>query len=324
MEECTTFACSLCDYSTSRKTNYLRHVTTKRHMDNHSVVASGCDSNVCECGKSYVHASGLSRHRAVCPVHLMIQLDKEYDDEPRDTPTTDSLVSVADKQTDKLTQQANADGDIKTILTDIAQQLREMKETQALQQQQITNNNNINNNYILNLNMYLNENCKDALSLQDFVKQITFVFDDLKDKSWRSKVLLNNLGSLKVENRPFHCVDTNTCQVVMKNGGQWQEGNKDDIVSTLDSCGKHVQKQFGPQWDSQYPDWTSSEQHSRRYMDLWWNITQDPSQSQVEEDLKNVSSKTVLDRAESHNVGGKHRRRLPPVIKSRKPVATPE
>ena len=89
--------------------------------------------------------------------------------------------------------------------------------------------------------MFLNENCKNAISLEDFVNQITFVFDDLKDRSWRSKILLNNLDSLQLENRPFHCVDSETKQVVMKMGVR-QKGSTDDIVSTLDSCGKHTSK----------------------------------------------------------------------------------
>ena len=183
--------------------------------------------------------------------------------------------------------------DLKYLLTDIAQQLRELKETRNTEPlQQITKN--YNHNYVFNLNMFLNENCKDALSLQDFVKQISFVFDDLKDKSWRSKVLLNNLGSLQLENRPFHCLDTTTCQVVMKNGTEWQEGNKDDIVSTLDKCGRHVQQKFGPQWETQFPEWINSEKYSKRYMSLLHNITREPTSSQIEDELKHVSKETIL------------------------------
>ena len=177
--------------------------------------------------------------------------------------------------------------EIKGLLGDIAQQLKELKELKD--SHQITNN-----NYVLNLNMFLNENCKNAISLQDFVNQITFVFDDLKDSSWRSKVLLNNLDSLQLENRPFHCVDSVTQQVVMKNGSEWQKGSTEDIVSTLDSCGKHIQKQFGPQWESQYPEWTNSEKYSRQYMNLWCNISKQPTLSQLQEEVRLVSNETTL------------------------------
>lgn len=313
MDDTPNYECYLCGFTTTRRTNYIRHIGTKKHIENVSA-KNACqykslDKVYCECGKAYKHMSGLSRHRPICPVYLMISLDEKQCDhseiitnEETRKQSQEETLKQSQEETLKQSQEDNtidekSGDDIKTILTDIAQQLREMKETQAKQQQQITNNNNYNNNnYILNLNMFLNENCKDALSLQDFVQQITFVFDDLKDKAWRSKVLLNNLGSLQLENRPFHCIDSAACQVVLKNGGQWQQGCKDDIVSTLDSCGKYVQKQFGPQWDLQYPDWAASEKHSRQFMDLLWNITQEPSLSQMEEDVKLVSTKTVLNK----------------------------
>ena len=299
------FKCGLCFFTTNRKCDYIRHMLTQKHKDNCKLTSQKkCSNHYCACGKTYKHRSGLSRHKAICPVNLQLELDilDESQDENDDGFTSigassDVVESVSETipNTEEPTrrQESQLAGDnVTSLLTDIAQQLREMKETQERQQQQITSN--VNNNYILNLNMFLNENCKDALSLQDFFKQITFVFDDLKDNAWRSRVLLNNLGSLQLEDRPFHCLDTSTCQVVMKNGSRWQQGSKDDIVSTLDSCGKQVQTQFGPQWDLQYPGWADSDSHSRQYVDLWRNITKEPSQSQVEEDLKRVSHKTTL------------------------------
>lgn len=283
------FTCRLCMFTTDRKQDYVRHMATLKHRDNCKTQTEG-SYVYCECGKTYRHKSGLSRHKPVCPVHLQLMLDTGDDDGVK---SDDGDTQGNRGQSCSPPQEEPIVGsEIKGILTDIAHQLRELKETQSLQQQQITAN--VNNNYILNLNMFLNENCKDALSVQDFIKQITFVFDDLKDKAWRSRVLLNNLGSLQLENRPFHCLDTTTCQVVLKNGGQWQEGNKDDIVSTLDSCGKQVQTQFGPQWDLQYPGWADSDSHSRKYVDLWRNITKEQSPSQVEEDLKRVSQRTTI------------------------------
>lgn len=293
------FKCWVCSFTTDRKHDYVRHMTTQKHRENCKAKAqSGAPCHHCACGKAYKHRSGLSRHKPICPVNIRLELDildELHDCEQNGTSeegvATKSDEVVTERHTETPDQRLNGN-EVTGLLTDIAQQLRELKETHALQQRQVTSN--INNNYILNLNMFLNENCKDALSMQDFVKQITFVFDDLKDKAWRSRVLLNNLGSLQLENRPFHCLDTATCQVVLKNGSRWQEGSKDDIVSTLDSCGKQVQTQFGPQWDLQHPGWAESDSRSRQYVDLWRNITKEPSPSQVEEELKQVSHKTTL------------------------------
>lgn len=273
MEEDKIFFCKKCNYSSNRLTDYKRHLTTSKHKN---IVKKNINNKkyVCECGKEYVHMSGLSRHRPICPTYLsIIFANEKY------------------KEDEELTIEKIKNGDnneIKGMLCNIATQLEEIKQTR-----QVTTT---NNNYVLNLNMFLNENCKNAISLQDFVKQITFVFDDLKDRTWRSRVLLNNLDSLQLEKRPFHCLDTKTQQVVLKNGSEWQKGSTDDIVSTLDSCGRHVQKHFGPKWDLQYPNWANSEKYSKQYMNLWCNITKEPTTSQVEEDLKNVSNKTNLKR----------------------------
>jgi hypothetical protein len=265
----------------------------------------------CECGKKYRYYSGLSRHRPICPVYLSFMFDnvknqksnvvdenneqllvsstnEKFPKEETTTPaiTTNTTINTIEESSKEKTET----GELRELLTDIASQIKELKELKET----LPVTTNYNNNYVLNLNMFLNENCKNAISLQDFVKQISFVFDDLKDRSWRSKVLLNNLGSLQLENRPFHCVDSTTQQVVLKNGSEWQEGSTDDIVSTLDSCGKHVQKQFGPQWELQHPGWTESDKYSRKYMDLWCHITREPTQSQVDEDVKRVSNETSL------------------------------
>lgn len=320
------------DYARHIKTR--KHSNKVYLFLNPQLTMGGQGKLYCACGRAYTHRSGLSRHRAMCSAYLNMKLDcyvcsdDENDDEvPEEVPeeVADDIVDDnADDTTDIVADSdegpsatptvptarverdhpqtstsgvsgfANPFGvsteEVTFLLSDIAQQLREMKQTQLVQQQQITNN----NNYVLNMNMFLNEKCKDALSVQEFLKQMTFVFDDLKDRTWRSKVLLNNLGSLQLENRPFHCLDTSTFQVVLKNDGGWQEGNKDDIVSTLDNCGKHVQKNFGPQWESQHPNWMTSDRYSKQYMSLWSNITREPSQDQVDEELKRVSSSTAL------------------------------
>lgn len=325
-------ACKPCGYVTTRRQDFTKHLLTKKHVrtvnpPKRCKKKQKCEFK-CECGKSYKHLSGLSRHRAVCDIYLSIKLMMHLDiideqkteayediqattDKCETQKTSMSSVSgsrksyvenvIVDKpadlaKTDDTEQPSNSVQDqptVQAMLSDIARQLKEIKELNATQVIAPTTNYN-NHNYIVNVNMFLNENCKDALSLQDFFKQIKFVFDDLKDKTWRSRILLNNLDSLQLENRPFHCVDATTCQVVMKNGTEWQEGNKEDIVSTLDSCGRHVQQQFGPQWDKEYPGWVESDKQSKRYMHLWRNISTEPTPNVLQEELRRVSTETQL------------------------------
>lgn len=312
MEEDKVYQCKLCNYTTIRIRDFKRHLKSSKHLKLFDEIKME-KSFECECGKKYRYYSGLSRHRPICPVYLSFMLDNvknpnsiqtsnDVDEDieqllvssnenvPKEETTTTAVTANTTINTIEDSSKKTETGELRELLTDIASQIKELKELKET----LPVTTNYNNNYVLNLNMFLNENCKNAISLQDFVKQISFVFDDLKDRSWRSKVLLNNLGSMQLENRPFHCVDSTTQQVVLKNGSEWQEGSTDDIVSTLDSCGKHVQKQFGPQWELQHPGWTESDKYSRKYMDLWYHITREPTQSQVDEDVKRISNETSL------------------------------
>jgi hypothetical protein len=234
MEQNKIYFCDACYYKTHRITDYRRHLSSSKHANRNIITSNKKEKQFeCDCGKLYSHMSGLSRHRPICSIYL----SKMFDNENVKKIDENEKIKLTNGEIEKI---ENSDGEIKLLLTDIAKHLKELKEIKP-----ITSSTHYNNSYVLNLNMFLNENCKNAISLQDFVKQITFVFDDLKDRKWRSKILLNNLGSLELENRPFHCVDSNTCQVVLKNGSVWQEGSTDDIVSTLDlACLNDVDVSF--------------------------------------------------------------------------------
>ena len=264
--------CEICEYTTKRKADYRRHLSSSRHLEKTAPAMALKKRLTCVCGRHYVHMSGLSRHRSSCSY------------------VKDSEGSL------KGAQDESANAETSKLLGDLIQQVRDLREiVPTTATSNVTNN---NNNYIVNLNLFLNEKCKDALSLDEFVRRIEFVFDDLHDTSWRSKVLLSNLGSLQVENRPFHCLDPTTCQLMMKNGSKWEEGGKEHLEYTLDNCGKRVQAQFGSKWERAFPDWTESETQNRKYMSLWKHITSEPTKEQRDEDVKRISTETTIPEQE--------------------------
>lgn len=261
------YFCEICSYSTKRKSDYRRHISSSKHVEKAGISQPIKKRLTCECGKIYSHMSGLSRHRSSCLVYNEVSHSHTTDNNNSKSTTT-------------------------KLLGDILQQMRDLR--QMVPTTTTSNVTNTNNNYIVNLNVFLNEKCKDALSLEDFMKQIEFVFDDLSDSKWRSKILLDNLGSLQVEDRPFHCLDPTTCQVVLKNGTQWKQGGKDDIELTLDNCSKQVQQQFGNKWEHSFPGWTSSDTQNKKYMSLWRNITSEPSKQQMAEEIQKISSESII------------------------------
>lgn len=269
MDELCVYICDKCNYKTERKSNYNRHIQSKKHIEK----ISDNSEYMCNiCGKNYKYLSGLSRHKIDCK---------------------SKIKNKNNKSKGKIKNDDFDDNETKNLLTEVIKQMKSLQEIVPNKFNKVNNitNNNIN---ILNLNLFLNEKCKDALSIDEFIRKIEFVFDDLTDKTWRSKVLLNNLTSLQVEDRPFHCVNPNTYQLVLKNGSEWKEGCKEDIVLTLDNCGKHIQKNFGTKWDIENPNWVESDKKNKKYMELLKNITKEQSKDILEKEIKCVSKETYL------------------------------
>jgi hypothetical protein len=292
--------CEICKYSSKRRADFKRHLLSSKHIQRSAPTPLPRKKLSCVCGKHYVHMSGLCRHKANCP---FVAKETQAVDEPELSVKILDEVASIERKIDCLAESENKGDDVmmsnetdqddtSKMLVDILQQVKDLKELVPTgNASSVTTN---NNNYFVNLNVFLNNTCKDALSVDDFVKQIEFVFDDLQDEQWRSKVLLSNLISLQVEERPFHCVDPATCEVMMNTGGKWESGGKEHLALTLNNCGKQVQAKFGNKWEDSFPGWTRSEAQNRRYMSLWKNITSEPSQDALEEEVKHVSTETVL------------------------------
>lgn len=218
------FNCSLCDYSSAKKSNFEKHLKTRKHQlslnGNFMVTKSSKSSTFfCECGKKYVFNSGLSRHKKVCKYSNNIILFNN----------TDNI----DKKVDELSN----------TLKDVVKQNEELKneiKTFSNEPKQIIcqNNNTINN---FNLNVFLNEECKDALNISEFVKELQIGFKELEytnkngiDKSILN-VFINGLEDVGIYKRPIHSTDVKREIVYIKNNDKWcKESTKSTLKKELE------------------------------------------------------------------------------------------
>jgi hypothetical protein len=102
------------------------------------------------------------------------------------------------------------------------------------------NNNNTTNNNQFNLQVFLNEDCKDALNFSDFVETIQISFADLENQAENgyikgiSKLFIENLQSLGINKRPIHCTDTKRKTLYIKENGAWdKEGSQDTLKNGI-------------------------------------------------------------------------------------------
>lgn len=177
------FTCKKCDFVCSKKRDFKRHKLTAKHLSGihgnkkKPIVEFNCEN----CGKGYKHRSGLSRHKKKCGIIL----DSDVDDEVQSKNVT-MLPSNEDNGKSTKIEISEKDAEINALKIEILKkelkhkdQLIDILKTKGNTTNNNTNNFNNCNNKNLTVNLYLNEHCKDAMNLTDFVNQITVQLEDI-------------------------------------------------------------------------------------------------------------------------------------------------
>jgi hypothetical protein len=218
------YSCECCDYNTSRLSQYNRHIITSKHIilkQTNEIVAKSSKTNyACDCGKQYMHASSLWNHKQKClqiPEPIEVTAPKQHHD---DDPSQTNLILELVKQNQEFKQLLIEQN--KTIL-------------EVAKNSQVNNNNNTINtnshNKTFNLQFFLNETCKDAMNMKDFIKSLELSLPELEKMGeigfaeGMSRVFVNRLNSLDVTKRPIHCSDVKREIIHIKDDNKWERDN---------------------------------------------------------------------------------------------------
>jgi hypothetical protein len=261
------FSCLCCDYSTPNKFDYEKHLTTQKHKKlDLSMVGNDFDATksqkyVCNnCDKIYKDNTGLWRHKKKCNPHPV-------EDDKLDISTLDmNLIMNLLKQNDEF----------KSLMVE---QNNKMMETFQETMQEVCkngiNNNSVNqvnsHNKTFNLNVFLNEQCKDAMNIMEFVDTIKLDLDDAESVrklgyvNGISNIIIKHLKALDVHMRPVHCTDLKRETVYVKYQDVWEKEGDDNKL--MRKAIKHVAvknynaadifKELHPDcmnWDSKHGD----------------------------------------------------------------------
>jgi hypothetical protein len=229
----TCFICKKCNYFTSRKNNYDRHILTDKHkrvkMDEQNEqneqdgkLIKKQKNNIfnCYCGNSYKWKQGLIKHQKNC---TELYTNKTED---TDIKMLTNLVLEVIKQNNEAQKQNQ----------ELTNKLVEICKVNTINNTHINNNsNNTNNNF--NLNVFLNETCKDAMNITDFIDSIQLQLSDLIHVGevgyveGISSIINTKLKELDITKRPVHCTDKKRETIYIKDEGQWTK--EDDNKSKL-------------------------------------------------------------------------------------------
>ena len=218
------YSCDLCDFKCCKLSNWKTHVTTNKHKivtNGDSLVTENATPYICNtCSKVYCSRNGLWVHSKKCNKHE----ENAADDPEPDTSLIVQLMKQNDEFKNLIIEQN------KTIVESHSQMIEMCKHTAS----SITNSTVNSHNKTFNLQVFLNEDCKDAMNITDFVDSIKFQLADLEHMGkvgyvdGISNIILKNLKALDIHKRPVHCTDQKRETIYIKDGGVWSKEEEDN------------------------------------------------------------------------------------------------
>ncbi len=262
------FVCKNCDYITSRKTDLAKHLTTSKHTrmvteeteeTNKSLKVADVIS--CKkCGNIYITRAGLWKHSKIC----------------------DHIVSCA-PETENVTltiESLNKDEIIMKLMDLCKEQTKQIANLiPKIGNTNITNNsssknivNNTNNNF--NLSVFLNEQCKDALNISEFIASLKITLEDLAFSRTNglvggiTDVMIRGLNQLDIHKRPIHCTDTKRNTMYIKDNEKWKKD--DNHVKMKETIIKIANKERNAinSWVAVNPNWIDTEEKQMEYLHI--------------------------------------------------------
>jgi hypothetical protein len=275
----------------------------------------------CVCGNIYKYRPGLARHKRTC-IAINTPADAPTD-APEDVPL---VIEVKEKEKDEPAPQSQEedfickDGKVTitkemfiTLIKNSEEMMKLMKEQQLIVPNQIINNNsnnttnnNIknNNNNTFNLNIFLNEKCKDALNMSEFIDTLKITLEDLLFSKTNgisrgvTDVMIKGLKQLDIYKRPIHCTDLKRDIMYIKDEDRWKKDDnhhmmRDTIVQIADKERTALQ-----QWAIENPDWVETERKQLEYLTMMRSICEpiENYENYERKIVKNLGKEILVDK----------------------------
>jgi hypothetical protein len=302
------FSCKECDYKCSRESQYNRHIMTRKHIlaTNPQQNSNQNRLHICEhCNKEYHDRSGLWRHKQKCiPQNVIVNSSKQ-------SSTTNSIdhASLTEKMielimsknqefiTELVSNITNSNKDVMEKMMEIMPKLGNNSHN--------TNSHNTTNNQF-NIQLFLNEHCKNAMNLTDFIDSLPITastYDSTIENGLTKTItnmITNGLNKLDILERPIHCTDATRKTLYVKEADIWEKDT--ELLKVVEGIKTLIRKKrtLICRWKEANRGWDTVESKQMRFTELICNIMTDVDFDEKETGkiVRSISKSVYLDSEE--------------------------
>jgi len=321
MKTTTEYSCDFCNYNTSDPTNYKKHLLTAKHKrlmnltpDAKENLESTTTSYYCEC------CEFSTRNKYDFNRHNLTKKHKQFFlifQKPIET-ESNQIIEQKNEEIEEKTSSGSLNTDLviellkqnKEIQNSLMEQNRELQnKLQEISQNTVINTtNNITNNQF-NLNVFLNEDCKNALNIADFINSLNLTVNDIEETGklgytqGLTRIFIKALKDLDITMRPFHCTDIKRETVYIKDQDNWEKENaeKTKLRNVLKQIARKNLRML-PEWQEQNPEFRKLDTpENQQFMQI--SLSSLGSEYEEEQDkmeekiLRNVLKEVVIEKA---------------------------
>ena len=295
------FYCENCDFKCFKYSDWNRHLLTLKHQNTDKILtntdagvaknATALNAHICDCGKEYKHRQSLFNHKQKCNYSAT------------NTPHSDKI----NYDSEELPETEKTDKELIILLLKQNNELQN-KVIEICKNSSINNshNNNITNshNKAFNLNFFLNETCKNAMNITDFVDSIKLQLSDLENVGkigyveGLSKIIIKNLNALDVTERPVHCSDSKRDTMYVKDEDKWEKENENNhkVLKAIEDIANKNSKMV-KEWKSKNPECASSKSHKADvYSHIMIQAVCSNNEANNNKILKKIAKEVTIDK----------------------------
>ena len=253
------FECKYCDFVCSKQSNFSKHLSTRKHSANAEGYKkmpenAGNIECECECGKKYAFLSGLWRHKKICKISKQSLsnniLQKLINDCGNDVniSNTNNISNISNSGnitalTNLVMTVVQCNIELQKQNNEYQARNMELSKNNAVQYNTVISN---NNNKTFNLNFFLNEQCKNAMNMGEFVDTFKLHLNDLEHVGKQgyidgiSEIIIKKLNEMDIYKRPIHCSDAKRETIFVKDADVWEREseNRDKLRGAVKNIAK--------------------------------------------------------------------------------------